>query len=392
MCLPQDERATWLFPTAPFPPGRGPAAGMNDTPPEAMQSPWWHPDRVAARLPALRARGAIAAAVRGFFAARGFVEVETPALQVSPGLEPGLSAFATELRAAGGGDAPRTLYLHTSPEYAMKKLLAGGVPLLFQLARVFRNEQRSATHHPEFTMLEWYRAGAGWRDLAADCEALLVAALEAAAPPGAAATARFSHGGRVCDPRAPWQQLSVAEAFRRHCGIKLHATAPDPERPSPALLAAEAARIGVRTGESDGWDDIFFRLFLERIEPHLGIGAPTVLYDWPVSMAALARRSPDDPRVCERFELYVCGLELANAFGELTDAAEQRRRFEADIARRRALRGAAYPVDEDFLAALAHGLPDCAGIALGFDRLIMLATGAARIEQVLWAPVAGPGA
>jgi len=388
VCLPQDERATWQFSTARRPAGAGPAAGMNDTPPGTAQSPWWHPDRVAARLPALRARAAIAAAVRGFFAARDFVEVETPALQVSPGLEPSLSAFATELRPAGGAGAPRPLYLHTSPEYAMKKLLAGGVPRLFQLARVFRNEEGSATHHPEFTMLEWYRANAGWRDIAADCEALLAVALDAAPAALRGGTTGFARGSAVCDPRAPWHYLSVADAFRRHCGIDLLATAPDPDAPAPAPLAAEAARIGVRTGAGDGWDDIFFRIFLERIEPELGIGAPTVLHDWPVSMAALARRSPADPRICERFELYVCGLELANAFGELTDPAEQRRRFEADRARRRALRGAAYPIDEDFLAALGFGLPESAGIALGFDRLVMLATGAASIEQVLWAPVA----
>ncbi len=363
---------------------------MNDTPPKAMQSRWWRPDRVAARLPRLRARAAIAAAVRGFFAARDFVEVETPALQVSPGLEPSLSAFATEMRAPFGDAAAAHLYLHTSPEFAMKKLLAGGVPRLFQLARVFRDEEASDIHHPEFTMLEWYRADAGWRDVAADCEALLAAALDAAPAGLRGGASAFTRGGLACDPRAPWRFLGVAEAFRQYCGIDLHATAPDPDQPSRGLLAAEAARIGVRVGDGDGWDDIFFRLFLARIEPHLGIGAPTVLHDWPVSMAALSRRSPADPRVCDRFELFVCGLELANAFGELTDAAEQRRRFAADRARRLALRGAAYPVDEDFLAALEHGLPESAGIALGFDRLIMLATGADTIEEVLWAPVAGP--
>lgn len=362
---------------------------MNDTPPRAMQSPWWRPDQVAARLPRLRARAAIAGVVRDFFAARDFVEVETPALQISPGLEPSLSAFATEMRAPFGDGPGVPLYLHTSPEFAMKKLLAGGVPLLFQMARVFRNEERSNTHHPEFTMLEWYRAGAGWRDVAADCETLLAAALDAAPAELRGGAAGFTRAGRDCDPRATWRYISVADAFREYCGIDLHATAPDPDRPSPDLLAAEARRIGVRTGEGDGWDDIFFRLMLAHIEPHLGIGAPCVLYDWPVSMAALARRSEADPRVCDRFELFVCGLELANAFGELTDAAEQRRRFEADIARRRTLRGAAYPIDEDFLAALEHGLPDCAGIALGFDRLVMLATGAAAIDDVLWAPVAG---
>ena len=158
-------------------------------------------------------------------------------------------------------------------------------------------------------------------------------------------------------------------------------------RHGAARLAAAASGTGIAPHPGDDWESLFFRIFLERIEPHLGLGAPTILYDYPASMAALSRRKPDDPRLCERFELYVCGLELANAFGELTDPAEQRARFRADLARKQARYGETYPIDEDFLAALEHGLPDCAGIALGFDRLVMLATGAEDIEEVLWAPV-----
>ena len=153
------------------------------------------------------------------------------------------------------------------------------------------------------------------------------------------------------------------------------------------LLAAEARRIGIEPHPGDDWEALYFRIFLDRIEPHLGIGAPTILYDFPASMAALSRRNPDDPRLAERFELYVCGLELANAFGELTDPAEQRARFLADQAKKQALYGETYPIDEDFLAALEHGLPPSAGIALGFDRLVMLATAADDIEDVLWAPL-----
>ncbi|MGC2412356.1 MAG: amino acid--tRNA ligase-related protein, partial [Stellaceae bacterium] len=188
--------------------------------------------------------------------------------------------------------------------------------------------------------------------------------------------------------RLPWQRLSVAEAFARHAGLDLLATAPKPEWPDAGLLAAAAARIGIAPHPGDDWETLFFRIFLERIEPHLGIGSPTILYDYPLALAALARRKPDDPRLAERFELYVCGLELANAFGELTDPVEQQRRFQADQARKQALYGETYPIDEDFLAALDHGLPECAGIALGFDRLVMLAAGADHIEEVLWAPVA----
>jgi lysyl-tRNA synthetase class 2 len=327
------------------------------------------------------ARSRILAAVRDFFGESGFVEVETPVLQVSPGLEPHLRAFGTILHEPGQSKA-RPLFLHTSPEFTMKKLLAAGLPRIWQLAHVFRDGERSATHHPEFSMLEWYRAGAGYEALMADCEALLRRAQQAA---GAAA---LSWQGRAADANQPFERLSVADAFKRHAGIDLLATTPDPARPDAARLAAAAESVAPHPG--DDWETLFFRIFLDRIEPHLGIGAPTILYDYPVSLAALSRQKPGDPRLCERFELYVCGLELANAFGELTDAREQRRRFLADQAKKQALYGETYPIDEDFLAALEHGLPDCAGIALGFDRLVMLLTGAARIEEVLWAPVASP--
>jgi len=327
---------------------------------------WWRPDRFAARAPHLAARARILASIRAFFAARGFVEVDTPALQKSPGIEPHLRAFATRLDPPDGG----ALYLHTSPEFAMKKLLAAGMERLFQLAHAFRNGDRGSLHHPEFMMLEWYRARATTSDLMADCEALL-RAIAGGAP--------LRWRGAEADPAAPWHYLSVADAFARYCGIDLLATAPEN---FPAL--AKAARgIGIAPHDGDTWEDLFFRLFLERIEPHLGIGAPTILYDYPISMAALARPKPQDPRVADRFELYVCGLELANAFGELTDAAEQRRRFEAAQARQ----SEPYPIDEDFLAAVA-AMPDAAGIALGVDRLVMLASGADRIEDVLWLPVA----
>jgi lysyl-tRNA synthetase class 2 len=340
---------------------------------------WWRPDRFARRREFLAARGRIAAAVRACFAARGFVEVETPALQVSPGLEPHLMAFETTLEEPG--EQNRRRYLHTSPEFAMKKLLAAGVPRLFQLARVFRNGERSATHHPEFTMLEWYRADAGYLDLIGDCEALLHAAGTAAG------SGAFRWRGNGADPRLPCERLTVAAAFQRFCGIDILATAPNPEAPDLALLARAAEPLGVVPHPGDDWEDLFFRIFLARIEPALGQGRPTILLDYPISMAALARAKPEDSRLAERFELYVCGLELANAFGELTDATLQRRRFERDQARKQARYGIAYPIDEDFLRALAHGMPPAAGIALGFDRLVMLASGADSIEDVLWAPV-----
>ncbi|MEO5335884.1 MAG: EF-P lysine aminoacylase EpmA [Magnetospirillum sp. WYHS-4] len=343
---------------------------------------WWHPEAFAARRANLIRRGRAVAAIRRFFEERDFLEVETPCLQVSPGLEPHLKAFSTRLEEPFTGDVAE-LWLHTSPEFAMKKLLVAGMPRLFQMARCFRNGERSATHHPEFVMLEWYRAGAAYTDLMDDCEGLLRAVAEATG------AREFRRGDAICDPFRPWRRQSVADAFREYCGIDLLATARPAESPAPALLAAEARRLDIAPGATDTWEDLFFRIFLDRIEPHLGNGVPTLLYDYPISMAALSRPKPDDPRLAERFELYVAGLELANAFGELTDAAQQRCRFVADMDRKEGLYGVRYPIDEDFLAALAWGMPESAGIALGVDRLVMLACGAESLDEVLWAPVAG---
>jgi len=343
------------------------------------KAPWWRKDVFADRAANLAMRGAILRATRQFFESRGFAEVETPALQASPGLEPHLKAFATSLEEPGR--RKRRVFLHTSPEFAMKKLLAAGVPLLFQLAHAYRNAERSNTHHPEFALLEWYRAGATYRDLMDDCEELLRHTLKAAG------RTSFTYKGKSADPARNWERLSVAEAFARFAAIDLLATAPDPLKPDLKLLAKAARPLGISPHRGDRWEDLFFRIFLERIEPFLGSPAPTLLYDYPVSMAALARQKTGDKRLAERVELYVCGLELANGFSELTDAKEQRARFARDRAEKRRRYGEAYPVDADFLAALEAGLPESAGMALGFDRLVMLASGAASIGQVLWAPV-----
>jgi elongation factor P--(R)-beta-lysine ligase len=342
---------------------------------------WWHPEVFARRRPALEVRALAFAAVRAFFVGRGFVEVETPCLQVSPGLDSGIQALATEV-AGPLGRHRRRLYLHTSPEFAMKKLLVAGVERLFQIAHVWRDGERSPLHHPEFTLLEWYRANTSYEDLMEDCEGLLKATATAAG------VVEMRRGDRRCDPAAPARRLTVAEAFARFCGIDLLATTPDPQAPDTAKLTAEVRRIGLHTGEGDRWEDAFHRVMVERIEPHLGDGSPTILYEYPLSRAALSRPSARDPRVAERFELYVCGLELANAYSELTDPVEQRRRFESDQALLEQLYGVHYPIDEDFLAALEAGMPESAGIALGLDRLVMLLTGADTIDEVLWAPVA----
>ena len=340
-------------------------------------SPWWETGRHADRRPFLIARNRIKAALRRWFEDRGFVEVDTAILQVSPGNEAHLHAFETALVAADGSRHP--FFLHTSPEFACKKLLAAGETQLFTFAPVFRNRERGPLHHPEFTMLEWYRAGADYKALMKDCTALLRVTADVAG------TKHFIHrGNSVSWPVEP-ERLTVANAFEHFAGIDLLATTPG-GLPDRDALAASASQAGIRVAEDDTWADIFSRVLVERIEPHLGRSRPTFLTEYPVSEAALARPKPDDPRVAERFELYLCGVELANGFGELTDPAEQRLRFEAEMAEKERVYGERYPLDEDFLAALPH-MPPASGIALGFERLVMLATGADRIEQVLWAPL-----
>ena len=347
---------------------------MSDSP------PFWRPSTHADRRPLLLARGRIGAAVRAWFAARDFIEVETAALQVSPGNETHLHAFATELISPGGERQP--LYLRTSPEFSCKKLLAAGETRIFDFARVFRNRERGALHHPEFTMLEWYRANESYETLMEDCAALISEVARAAG------AKQFTFRDKTIDPFAAPERVTVAEAFTRHVGIDLLATVSE-GKGDRARLAGAAANAGVAIAADDTWGDIFSRILAERVEPHLGIGRATVLYEYPLPLAALARPKPGSAKVAERFELYACGVELANAFGELTDVAEQRARFEAAMASRQRIHGERYPVDEDFLAALAQ-MPQASGIALGFDRLVMLATGAQRIEQVIWTPAVEP--
>ncbi len=344
--------------------------------------PFWRPDIHADRRAALLARGRIKSALRRWFEARGFVEVEAAILQVSPGNETHLHGFATTLIDDAGQGHP--YFLHTSPEFAAKKLLAAGEPRIFDFARVFRNRERTALHHPEFTMLEWYRADETYDALMADCTALLAEAALAAG----VTTLRWRDA--EADPFAAPERLTVQEAFQRHAGIDLLRTvAADFYLDRPAL-AADAAEAGIRVADDDTWSDIYSRILSERVEPHLGLGRVTILCEYPIPEAALARPKPGDPRVAERFELYACGVELANAFGELTDPEEQRRRFEADMDEKARIYGERYPIDEDFLAALGQ-MPAASGIALGFDRLVMLCTHARRIEDVLWTPVAEAG-
>ena len=341
-------------------------------------SPWWTPARHADVRPFLTARSAITRAVRGWFDEQGFAEVETGILQVSPGNETHLHAPRTDLTRADGQRVSR--YLRTSPEFACKKLLAAGESRIFELARVFRDRERGDLHLPEFTMLEWYRAEAGYDAVMADSIVIIAHAAQATG------IGQFSFRGKMADPFAEPELLTVAAAFERFAGIDLLATIADGRGDRAALAAA--ANVRVRISDDDTWSDIFSKVLVEHVEPRLGQGRLTVLFEYPAPEAALARTKPSDPRVAERFEIYACGVELANGFGELTDAPEQRHRFAEAMDEKQRRYGERYPLDEDFLAAVGQ-MPQASGVALGFDRLVMLASGALRIDQVVWTPPAG---
>lgn len=312
---------------------------------------------------------ALLRAVRAFFEDKGFWEVVTPALQTCPSTDTHVHAFAVE----GKSINSKGLYLHTSPELAMKKLLVAGLPKIFQICHVFRKGDDSRLHSPEFTMIEWYRAQTGYEEIMQDCEDML----KFCATRLGVQVLRF--GNRTADATQPFQRLTVQEAFQKFANINLADFLED-----TAGFAKAIAAQGIRVAPDDRWDDLFFRVMAEKIEPHLGDARPTILYEYPASMASLSRKKPEDARWAERFELYICGVEIANAFTEQTNADEIRKRFTQDMALKLEIYGHDYPMDEDFIKAMEHGMPPSGGIALGLDRLAMLFTGADTIDQVLW--------
>lgn len=327
---------------------------------------------MAEKLPFLRARMALIRGIRGYFDEQGFDEVDSPILQITPCMDIHIHGFKTTLM---GIDLKpeRDVYLHTSPEFPMKKLLVAGLPKIYQLCKVFRNGEGSKLHSAEFTMIEWYRANAGYMDILNDCVDLLQHCARTLD------ITEYNYGGLTCDPFADAEILSVKDAFQNYAGVNLDDVLDDRD-----ALAAHAKRLNIHVAGIDEWDDLFLRICSIKIEPFLGVGRPTFLIDYPASLAFLARRKADDPRYAERFELYMCGVELANAYGELTDASEQRKRFVDDMKTKQRIYSESYPLDEDFLKALEHGMPPSGGIALGVDRLAMLATNANNIDQVLW--------
>lgn len=339
-------------------------------------SPWWNSDRHQDRRPFLLARSRIKTAIRSWFESEGFVEVEPGCLQVSPGNEAHLHALSTQIIGPDGSCTRR--YLHTSPEFAMKKLLAAGEDKIFAFAPCFRNREHGPLHATEFTMLEWYRAGAAYETVMDDAAELLRLAC--------ATTGQrlVSWRGAVAIPKGAADRLTVAEAFARFAGIDLLATL-TAGRTDREVLAEQVRAQGITVRDDDSWSDLFAKVLAALIEPKLGLGQPQLLTEYPAVEAALARPTPNDPRVAERFELYCCGVELANGFGELTDPVLQRANLELQMALKETIYGERYPIDEDFLAALAQMSP-ASGCALGFDRLVMLAAGATHINQVVWTP------
>jgi lysyl-tRNA synthetase class 2 len=312
--------------------------------------------RLARRRPALEARARILSAVRRWFEAEGFLEVDTPARVRAPGQEVHLDALPSGNR-----------WLITSPEYAMKRLCGAGYERIVSIGKCWRAEERGPHHEPEFTMVEWYRADQPLERIAQDCETLLRVAAAACHGATAPQAARFER---------PFARVTVRDLMTRFAGIALTGDETIDE------LAAKARGAGVALGSARAWDDIFFQLWLDRVEPHLGVLGPVFVFDWPAPLGALARRRADDPRFVERFELYADGLELANAFGELTDAREQRARFQAETAARNTLGKQVYPIDEALLTALS-AMPPTSGVALGFDRLVMLVLGAPSLREVV---------
>jgi elongation factor P--(R)-beta-lysine ligase len=341
------------------------------------QQKWWSSTFHRDRRSLLLTRNAVVASIRAHFASRDFVEVDTAAIQVSPGNETHIHAVPVNLHPPG--DAVIRRYLHTSPEFAMKKLLAAGETRIFSLAHVFRDREQGPLHACEFTLLEWYRTGDSYREIIADCiDIIRLAARQAG-------TSLLRHRQTAADPFGPIEMLSVPEAFDRHAGIDLLATCSADASVDRNAFADAARRRGLAVRGDDGWSDIFSRVLVALIEPKLGQEGICVLHGYPRREAALSAVNAQDPRLADRFEIYACGVELANGFRELTDPVEQRRRFEVQMDEKQRIYGERYPIDEDFLEALAS-MPAASGVALGLDRLIMLATGAPNLRQVVWTP------
>ncbi len=330
-----------------------------------------HPEKIQY----LYKREQIIDAIRQFFKQQHFLEVDSPVLVKSPGMEPYLEVFETTLIDANSNKQPA--YLLTSPEYALKKLLVAGIPKLFQIGKSFRNgEGLSGKHNPEFTIMEWYRTNASYLEIMQDCQDLCTFLAEKIT-----GSLVVQYQGKTYDFSQPWEKISVAEAFEKYCGINKE-TLLDKE-----LLLAAGQKRGFSIDAETTWEQIYNQFLLNDIDPHLGMKVPTILYDYPASQASLSKRKETDPRFAERFEFYLAGIEMGNAFSELTDANEQLARFQLELEERKALHKTLYDIDMDYIAALKEGLPPTGGIAVGVDRLCMFFANAPSIQDVMVFPV-----
>lgn len=327
----------------------------------------------------LKERAKIVKGIRDFFWNKDFLEVETPEMVKLPGMEPHLDVFKTTFTGLPlQGEEPQSeqLYLITSPEYAMKKLLVAGHEKIFQITKSFRNKEHESTlHNPEFTMLEWYRAYASYEEIMADTEELV------------SSLAKSFHddhwitfAGHRVDVSSPWEKVKVKDLFKKYANINIE-DFEDVEK-FRKVLKEQGYKVTAKTP----YDDMFFMVFLNVIEPNLGSKKPTIVYEYPVQMAALSKKCDHDPRYAERFEVYIAGMELCNAFTELNDPQEQKLRLEAERKERQKLGKEDYPVDQSFIRALEFGMPPSGGIALGVDRLVMLLTGVTDIRDILYFP------
>ena len=310
---------------------------------------------------------------RNFFNSAGFLEVETPLLVPHPGMEPHLSPFETTF---GMGNESQSLFLPTSPEYAMKRLLTAGYEKIYQITKAFRREPVGPMHNPEFTLLEWYEAYADYNDVMKVTESFIHSLVTKLT-----SSSIIKWQGRSTDVTPPWQRITVEDALAEYAGIQAD---PFTDKNEFIRLSRDAGYTAVTFDDSP--EDAFFKVFLDGVEKHLGNVRPTFLTEYPASMAALSKRKVDRPEIAERFELYISGVELANAFTELNDPEEQRARLEEEAQTRLQNGDPSYAIDEDFLAALEAGMPPAGGIALGLDRLLMLITGSRTIQEVLAFP------
>lgn len=323
----------------------------------------------------LIARTKVIKAIREFFWKENFVETDTPCLVKCPGMEPHLSPFKADNRDRfSTRNVP--LYLITSPEYAMKRLLSAGWKKIFQITRSFRSGEVGPLHNPEFAILEWYRANADYTDIMKDTRDLICYVAKKVF-----GKLKFKYGGREINLSGPFEILTVQKAFEKYAGISKRVFE------NEKLLRAAAVKKGYKITKNMDYSDVFFLIFLNEIERNLGASRPTILKDYPISMASLSKPHRKNPNYCERFELYIAGLELANAFSELTDAKEQKQRLIEEQKLRKKLGKEVYPIDDKFISALEYDMPPSGGIALGIDRLVMFFTGAEKIGEVMFFPL-----